>query len=518
MKIGQILILISAIFIASFYYFILTNYPHLMPSTIRNLSKYLSKIPYDYDIIIVGAGLAGLTAAYEADKISSGKLRILLLEQEKKYGGNSIKASSGINILNSPIQEKEKIKDSYKLFYDDTIRSGKGRSTPMLVSTLVNNSHNIYDYYTQLGIDLSHVGLLGGHSKARTHRPEKDAVGYHLDSHMFNVVKKIKSITYKVNSTVNELLYDKEKNKVYGVIYYDSNANKNISLYSKTVILTCGGFGHDFTEDSLLKEFTPHLMNFPTTNGPQSKGIGMKIARKIGAKLVDMNQVQVHPTAFVNLNNRYEKNKILAAELLRGVGGLLINQNGKRFCNELGTRDYVTEKILNNCQKNNDSPIDQYEAFLFINQKCVDNYGPNVFYYIGLNLLKKYKNFKEFANTFNLPYDNIVETINKYNLNEDNKEDEFGKKVFPMKYDLNEEIYAGIITPSIHYTMGGVKINEKAEIINNDNHIIKGLFGAGEVTGGLHGGNRLGGNSLCECAVYGRKSAQTAFNYIKKLK
>ena len=103
MKIDQILILISAIFIASFYYFILTNYPHLMPSTIRNLSKYLSKIPYDYDIIIVGAGLAGLTAAYEADKISSGKLRILLLEQEKKYGGNSIKASSGINILNSPI-------------------------------------------------------------------------------------------------------------------------------------------------------------------------------------------------------------------------------------------------------------------------------------------------------------------------------------------------------------------------------------------------------------------------------
>ncbi len=134
----------------------------------------------------------------------------------------------------------------------------------------------------------------------------------------------------------------------------------------------------------------------------------------------------------------------------------------------------------------------------------MDNYGPNVFYYIGLNLLKKYKNFKEFANTFNLPYDNIVETINKYNLNEDNKEDEFGKKVFPMKYDLNEEIYAGIITPSIHYTMGGVKINEKAEIINTENHIIKGLFGAGEVTGGLHGGNRLGGNSLCECAVYGR--------------
>ena len=212
MKIGQIIIFIISILIAFSYYFIIKYHPELMPTYIQNLQKFFNTNPEtrkqsEYDIIIVGAGLAGLTSAYEANLISNGKLKILLLEQEKKYGGNSIKASSGINILNSPIQKKEKIKDSFNLFYNDTIRSGKGKSIPQLVSTLVNDSHDIFSYYTKLGIDLSHVGLLGGHSVARTHRPEKVAVGYHLDSSMFNVIKDIKNIKYQVNSTVIKLNY-----------------------------------------------------------------------------------------------------------------------------------------------------------------------------------------------------------------------------------------------------------------------------------------------------------------------
>jgi FAD-dependent fumarate reductase len=305
MKIGQILIFIISILIAFSYYFIIKNYPELMPSYIQNLQKYFFSNPEttkqpEYDIIIVGAGLAGLTSAYEANLISNGKLKILLLEQEKKYGGNSIKASSGINILNSPIQEKEKIKDSYNLFYNDTIRSGKGRSIPQLVSTLVNDSHDIFNYYTKLGIDLSHVGLLGGHSAARTHRPEKIAVGYHLDSSMFNVIKDIKNIKYQVNSTVIELIYNKDKRELNGIVYYNSYNKKNVKIYSKWVILTCNGFSHDFESDSLLKEFVPHIMIFTTTNCPQINGIGIKIARTIGVQLVDMDQVQIYSTAFLN--------------------------------------------------------------------------------------------------------------------------------------------------------------------------------------------------------------------------
>ena len=117
---------------------------------------------------------------------------------------------------------------------------------------------------------------------------------------MFNVIKDIKNIKYQVNSTVIELIYNKDKRELNGIVYYNSYNKKNVKIYSKWVILTCNGFSHDFESDSLLKEFVPHLMNFPTTNGPQSKGIGMKIARKIGVQLVDMDQVQIYSTAFLN--------------------------------------------------------------------------------------------------------------------------------------------------------------------------------------------------------------------------
>ena len=117
---------------------------------------------------------------------------------------------------------------------------------------------------------------------------------------MFNVIKDIKNIKYQVNSTVIELIYNKDKNEVNGVVYYDSFNKKNVKIYSKCVILTCGGFGHDFESDSLLKEFVPHIMIFTTTNCPQINGIGIKIARTIGVQLVDMDQVQIYSTAFLN--------------------------------------------------------------------------------------------------------------------------------------------------------------------------------------------------------------------------
>ena len=300
--------------------------------------------------------------------------------------------------------------------------------------------------------------------------------------------------------------------------YSDTADVKHLcQINAKGVILASGGFGHDFdSDDSLLKEFFPDKMKFPTTNGKQTQGIGVKIARKIGIGLVDMNQVQIHPTGFVNLNDRYEKNKILAPELLRGVGGILINQKGKRFCNELGTRDYVSQKIIENCDKVKSDSITQYESFMLINQKAIDVYGGKVEFYIQKGYLRKYDSLKIFTEKMNISkyYDNLVQTINEYNESADTKKDKYGKKVFPQKFDLNDYIYAGIITPSIHYTMGGLTMNYNAQLIKTNGQIMNGLFGAGEVTGGVHGGNRLGGNSLMECGVFGRRAARSAVEYI----
>ena len=259
-------------------------------------------------------------------------------------------------------------------------------------------------------------------------------------------------------------------------------------------------------------------MKFPSTNGNFSNGLGMKIARKINAKLIDMNYIQIHPTGFVDLNNRFDKNKFLAPELLRGVGGILINNKGERFCNELGTRDYVTKKIIENCNKVNRDDIDQYESYLIINEKGYKDYGLNINFYYNKGLLKKYSNFKSFSEKNNINFTILNNTIFNYNEYADKGEDNFEKKIFYTKFDINSTIYVAIVTPSIHYTMGGIKINSKAEVINIKDKVIKGLFAAGEVTGGIHGANRLGGNSLLECVVYGRRAANSAYNNMKNLK
>ena len=478
----------------------------------------------EYDIIVVGAGLAGVTATYESYKKSKGKLKIVLLEKQKNFGGNSAKATSGINILNSPLQKAENIKDTYDLFFSDTIKSGKGRSVPDLVSSLVKDSVSVFDFFTNIKADLSKLGLLGGHSVPRTCRPTNATVGYHLTSTVYKTLINSTSIIFSPNSTVIELIYDDKKRTVNGVKVLINGKEK--ILKSKTVILTCGGFGHDFdSKDSLLKEYVPNIMKFPTTNGPQTRGDGMKIARSIGADLVDMDQVQIHPTGYVDFKDRFSKNKILAPELLRGVGGILINQKGERFCNELGTRDYVTEQILKNCEKiPNELNIDQYESYLILNEKSTEKFGKNIKFYIGKGLIKKYNNFEDFANSNKIDFKNLEKTIATYNDYAQKKQpDPFGKTVYPEQFKLNQPVYVAVISPVIHYCMGGIKINKNTEVISKKrkkkkSFVIKGLFAAGEVTGGVHGGNRLGGNSLLECAVFGRRAAKSAIKYIEKLK
>jgi len=362
------------------------------------------------------------------------------------------------------------------------------------------------------------IGQLGGHSVARTHRPtdSKFVIGYYLISKISKKIEEIKSIKIYFNSTVIKLLKNETNDKIYGLKY--KKDNKEYTIYCKAIILASGGYGHDFGEHGLLKEYVPQIMNFPSTNGEYSKGSGVKLGREIGADLVDMDKVQVHPTGFVDPKNRYIKDKFLAPELLRGVGGILVNDNGDRFCNELGTRDYVTSKIKENCRKQNTNEIDQYECFLLMNEEMANEFGHHFDYYKDVKgFIIEHNNFNELSKNINVDYKKLENTINAHNDAYDKKIiDKYNKTTFFHKFDLNNKIYSMVITPSVHYTMGGLKINSKAEIISTNGKSINGLYGAGEVTGGVHGGNRLGGNSLAECGVFGRIAADSAVNYIIK--
>ena len=475
----------------------------------------------EYDLVIIGGGLAGLTAAYESYLKTNNTLKILLIEQMSSLGGNSKRATSGINFLETDPQKTSKIDDNYHLFFNDTLKSGKNLNDPHLLDTFSKGKKFLYDYYTNIfGVDIKLVGQLGGHSVARTHRPtdSKFVIGFYLISKISKKILESSDIKIYYNSTVIKLLKNETNNKIYGLKYKKDNSE--YTIYCKAIILSSGGYGHDFGGHGLLNEYVPELMNFPSTNGDFSKGSGVKLGREIGADLVDMDKVQVHPTGFVDPKNRYVKDKFLAPELLRGVGGILVNENGDRFCNELGTRDYVTNKIKENCKKQDTDKIDQYECFLLMNEEMAVEFGNHFNYYKDFKgFILEHENFIEMSKSLNIDYKRIENTINMYNDAYDKKiVDKYNKTTFLHKFDLNKKIFSMVITPSVHYTMGGLKINNRSEVIDKNGKPINGLFGAGEVTGGVHGGNRLGGNSLAECGVFGRIAADSAVNYIAKNK
>ena len=475
----------------------------------------------EYDLVIIGGGLAGLTAAYESYLKTNNTLKILLIEQMSSLGGNSKRATSGINFLETDPQKTNKIDDNYHLFFNDTLKSGKNLNDPHLLDTFSKGKKFLYDYYTNIfGVDIKLVGQLGGHSVARTHRPtdSKFVIGFYLISKISKKILESSDIKIYYNSTVIKLLKNETNNKIYGLKYKKDNSE--YTIYCKAIILSSGGYGHDFGGHGLLNEYAPELMNFPSTNGDFSKGSGVKLGREIGADLVDMDKVQVHPTGFVDPKNRYVKDKFLAPELLRGVGGILVNENGDRFCNELGTRDYVTNKIKENCKKQDTDKIDQYECFLLMNEEMAVEFGNHFNYYKDFKgFILEHENFIEMSKSLNIDYKRIENTINMYNDAYDKKiVDKYNKTTFSHKFDLNKKIFSMVITPSVHYTMGGLKINNRSEVIDKNGKPINGLFGAGEVTGGVHGGNRLGGNSLAECGVFGRIAADSAVNYIAKNK
>ena len=314
------------------------------------------------NVIVIGGGLAGLSATVEAVRHGA---HVTLIEKEKTLGGNSAKATSGMNGAGTTAQRNLEIEDTPEAFMADTEKSGGGRSKLDLISILATNSANAVEFITTFNVGLTNVVQLGGHSVPRTHRipPTKDgkpvAVGFTIISMLKKYVEhdlsgSVHVLTYSV---FQHLLWDGER--VVGVVYKAEDGTEH-KLYGN-VIFTAGGFANDRkAPDSLLAKYVPHLAKLPTTNGPWATGDIIKATAGEGLSLVDMDQVQVHPTGFIEPSNPDAETKFLAPEALRGCGALLLDASGHRFVNELGRRDHVTRAIFDHCshyQNNTTLPV-----------------------------------------------------------------------------------------------------------------------------------------------------------------
>merc|ERR1711981_854618 len=329
-----------------------------------------------------------------------------------------------------------------------------------------------------------------------------------------------------LKTKVEKLLTDASGN-VFGVEAVNSKGERIVE--HGPVIITTGGFGADFAEDSLLSQHRPDLSHLPTTNGEHCTGDGLKMSMAIGANCVDLEWVQVHPTGLVHPEEPDAKVKFLAAEALRGCGGVLLDINGHRFANELGRRDYVTGMMW----KNKGVTLGSTTGFfLCLNGKASKEIEWHCKHYKGRGIMKSYSNMGEFAKEYNIPLANIEATFKSYNEIAEKQAkdadsgpyeaygggkswDTWGKKFFHnLPLDTNDEFHIAIVTPVIHYCMGGMKINPDAEALGAGDKVVQGLYSAGEAAGGIHGSNRLGGNSLLDCVVFGRVSGRSAARYM----
>merc|ERR1712176_1251909 len=368
-------------------------------------------------------------------------------------------------------------------------------------------------------------------SQPRTHRGKERFPGMTIT---YGLMEKLEEIAETNDGRARILLKTKvEKlltDAVGNVCGVEATTAKGERIIERgPVIITTGGFGADFTDDSLLNKYRPDLAHLPTTNGEHCTGYGLKMSMAVGGECVDLEWVQVHPTGLVHPEEPDAKVKFLAAEALRGVGGVLLDINGKRFCNELGRRDYVTGMMWKNAgvKLGNTAGF-----FLCLNSKSSAEITWHCKHYKGRGIMKSYKNMGEFAKEYKVPLKNIEETFKSYNEIAQKQEkdpengpyeaygggkswDTWGKKFFHnLPLDTNDEFHIAIVTPVIHYCMGGMKINPDAEALTADGKVIGGLYSAGEAAGGIHGNNRLGGNSLLDCVVYGRVSGRSAARYL----
>lgn len=315
------------------------------------------------------------------------------------------------------------------------------------------------------------------------------------EPHRVQVIKKAKVTAVNRNG-----------NDITGVTYENNGETHSAD---GVVVLATGGYAADFGDSSLLKQWRPDTFNLSSTNGVHATGDGHKMLMAIGANDIDMDKVQVHPTGLVDPKDPGSKWKFLAAEALRGEGGLLLNSDGQRFADELGHRDYVSGEMWKEKEKK------KWPIRLILNSKASNVLDFHTRHYSGRGLMKKMTG-KELAKEIGCGTDALQKTFDEYNqIAEGKKKDPFGKKYFHnLPFNVDDDFHVALMEPVLHFTMGGIEINDKAQVLNSEAQPFNGLYACGELAGGVHGANRLGGSSLLGCVVYGRVAGDSASQHL----
>jgi len=490
----------------------------------------------DADVVVVGAGGAGMTAAITA--AAEGK-SVVILESQSMVGGNSVRATGGMNAGKTVYQDENEFGesagvektlktaaekyadnetitalaktvseqwaayqanptgyfDSVELMELDTMIGGKGINDPELVETLCANSADAIDWLDEHGITLHNVSSFGGASVKRIHRPvNAEGKTVSVGSYMIPLLQENcekAGVKMMLDTTATEILTD--ANGAAVGVKATGASGETVTVNAKAVVLATGGFGANL---DMVVKYKPELKGFMTTNAPGIQGQGIEMAQAIGAATVDMDQIQIHPTVEANT-------AALITEGLRGDGAILINEEGQRFIDEVGTRDVVSAAEI--------AQTGSY-SWLVVDQAMADA-SSVIQGYIKKGYTVTGTTYEELGKAMGVDAAAFAETMEKWNGYVEAKNDpDFGRTSFANPLNT-APYYAVKVTAGVHHTMGGLKINANTEVLNEKGEVIPGLFAAGEVTGGVHGANRLGGNAVADFTVFGRIAGAAASDY-----
>ena len=464
----------------------------------KALKKAARELPKtsNYDVVVIGAGGAGFSAAITAKNAGAN---VVLLEKMPAVGGNSLISGAEMNVAKNWVQPKLGINDdSPELHAQDTFKGGDGKGDMKVINVMTHEALDAAKWcrdYLGVRFEDDNLFFFGGHSRKRALIP----VGHTGTEFIAKFQAKADELGIPVitNMKAEELIKDKD-GRVVGV-----KATMDGSEYTFNakggVVLATGGFG---ANPEMVKKYNPKIdERFKTTDAPGSTGEALYMAERAGAELVNMGYIQTYPICDP-LSGAIE----LIADA-RFDGAIMLNQEGKRFVEELQRRDVLSEAILNQ--------TGQYCWVLWNDNigkisNTVKAHANEYEAFTKQGVMTTCDDLKCIADFTKIPFDQLQKTVKRVS-------DMAGKgndKDFNHRSGLVDmqqgKYYVIKAVPSTHHTMGGVRINEKAEALTAEGKVIPGLWAAGEVTGVTHGTNRLGGNAYTDIIVFGRTAGEAA--------